>query len=56
MAFEDAVKEGDGQCLFDVYKANGHTKYAYETLLYLTKICSILPEFEAHRLKMGQIR
>ena len=58
MAFEDSVKEGDGQRLFEIcklllliYKANGHTKYAYVTLLHLTKICAILPDFEAHRLK-----
>lgn len=61
MAFEDAVKEGNGQHLFEIYKlllliykANHHTKYAYITLLYLTKICAILPEFESHRLKWNR--
>ncbi len=46
MAFEDAIKEGDGQRLFEIYKlflllykAHGHTKNAYATLLYLVKIC-----------------
>jgi hypothetical protein len=61
MAFEDAVKEGDGQRLFEIYKlflllykANGHTKYAYATLLYLVKICSIFSEYEANRLKWNR--
>lgn len=61
MAFEDAVKEGDGQRLFEIYKlllliykSNKHPKYAYVTLLYLVKICAILPEFEAERLKWNR--
>ena len=39
MSFDDAVKEGDGQRLFDIYKvtvllfkANNHPKYAYINL------------------------
>ena len=49
MAFEDAVKEGDGQSLFGIYKitllpfkAHNHPKYAYMNLSYLVKICAIL--------------
>ena len=37
-----------------IYKANHHTKYAYATLLYLTKISAILPEFESHRMKWNR--
>ncbi len=62
MAFEDAVKEGDGQRLFEIYKlllliykSTKHPKYAYVTLLYLAKICAILPEFEAERLKWNRV-
>lgn len=61
MSFEDAVKEGDGERLFQlykilllIYKAHGHTKYAYVTLLYLVKIHALLPEFEAHQLKWNR--
>ena len=61
IAFGDAVKEGDGQRLFDIYKlllliykAYGHTKYAYVTLLHLAKICAILPECEA-QTEVGKI-
>lgn len=60
-SFEDAVKEGDGQRLFDIYKvtmllfkANNHPKYAYINLLYLVKIHAILPQFEAERLKWNR--
>ena len=55
------MKEGDGQRLFEtykllllIYKANKHPKYAYVTLHYLAKICAILPEFEAERLKWNR--
>lgn len=58
MAFEDAVRESDGQCLYEVYKivllvykATKHTKYAYVILLYLTKISALLSEWEAERFK-----
>jgi len=61
MFFEDAVREGDGQRLFDIYKvtlllfkAKQHPKYAYVNLLYLVKICAILPEFEAERMKWNR--
>ena len=59
--FNDAIKEGDGERLFDLYKlavvlyhTEGHTKYAYTVLLYLTKVVAILPEFEAHQLKWNR--
>ena len=61
MSFDDAIREGDGQQLFDIYKvtllifkANNHPKYAYINLLYLVKICAILPQFEAERLKWNR--
>lgn len=61
MAFEDAIKEGDGQRLFEIYKlflllykSNGHTKYAYATLLYLVKICSLFSEYDANILKWNR--
>ena len=37
-----------------LYKANGHTKYAYVTLLHLAKISAIFPAFKAHRLKWNR--
>ena len=58
MAFEDAVREGDGQGLYEVYKiilliykVTKRTKYAYVILLYLTKICALLSEWEAEQFK-----
>ncbi|CAB3986486.1 hypothetical protein AC249_AIPGENE16794 [Paramuricea clavata] len=55
--FNDAVQEGDGQRLHDIYKlalllykSGGHTKYSYVVLLYLVKIAAIYSEFEAHNL------
>lgn len=54
--FNDAVREGDGERLLDLYKlalllyhSEGHTKYAYIVLLHLVKVVAVLPEFEAHR-------
>ncbi|CAB4009980.1 hypothetical protein AC249_AIPGENE16794 [Paramuricea clavata] len=51
LEFEDAVKEGDGARLTNVYKlallfykCYGHQKYAYVTLLYLVKMRSTLME------------
>ena len=45
MAFEDAVKEGDEQWLFETYKllllidkSHHHPRYAHETLHYLIKV------------------
>lgn len=62
MAFEDAVKEGDGQRIYElyklfllIYKSHKHTKYAYVTLHYLVRISAILPEFEADRLKWNRV-
>ena len=56
--FNDAVKEGDGERLFKLYKlalllykSNGHTKYAYIVLHYLCQVIAILPEAEASDLK-----
>lgn len=61
LSFEDAVREGDGQRLFEIYKlllliykSKGHTKYAYATLLYLVKICALFSEYEANRLKWNR--
>ena len=54
---DDAIKEGDGGRLHDlykfallIYKGYGKTKYAYVVLLYLVKIEAILSEEEAHSL------
>lgn len=62
MAFEDAVKEGDGQRIYElyklfllIYKSHKHTKYAYVTLHYLVRISAILPEFEADRPKWNRV-
>ena len=59
--FNDAVREGDGERLFDIYKlalllyhSEGHTKYAYVVLLHLVKVVAILPKFQAHRLKWNR--
>ena len=56
-AFNDAVQEGDGQRLHDIYKlalllykSGGHFKYAYVVLLYLIKIAALYSEFEAFQL------
>ena len=61
MGFEDAVKEGDEQWLFEtykllllIYKSHQHPKFAYETLHYLIKVCAILPKFEAGRSKWNR--
>lgn len=55
--FHDAIKEGDGKRLHDLYrfllllyKANHKTKYAYVSLLYLVKIEVILSESNSHNL------
>jgi hypothetical protein len=59
--FNDTIREGDGEHLFDLYKlalllyhSEKHTKYAYVVLLHLLKIVAILPEFDAHRLKWNR--
>lgn len=58
LEFNDAIKEGDGERLFKLYKlalllfkTNGHVKYAYVVLLYLCQIIAILPASEASDLK-----
>ena len=59
--FKDAVKEGDGDRLFDTYKLalllyknHGHYKYAYAVLLYLVKCIAILPPSQALQLKWNR--
>ena len=59
--FSDAIKEGDSQRLFNlyklvllIYKCNGHFKYAYIVLLYLVKCIAILSKFQAFRLKWNR--
>ena len=59
--FQIAVKEGDGDRLFDVYKLalllyknHGYYKYAYTVLLYLVKCTAILPPFQALQLKWNR--
>ena len=59
--FTDAIKEGDGDRLFDIYKmalllykVGGHHKYAYITLLSLVKIAAILPQSSAHEMKWNR--
>ncbi|PFX31139.1 hypothetical protein AWC38_SpisGene4042 [Stylophora pistillata] len=61
MAFEDAVKEGDGQRLCDIYrvalllyKLHNHYKYSYVVLLFLVNLNALLPKFEAERLKWNR--
>ena len=58
----DAVKEGDGDRLFDVYKMAlllykiaGHYKYAYVVMLYLVKVIAVLPAFSAHHMKWNRL-
>lgn len=53
----DAIKEGDGERIWNLYKVAvllfkcySHTKYAYSTLLFLTKISAILPLARAESL------
>lgn len=55
--FNDAVKEGDGQRLHDIYKlalllykSGGHFKYGFVVLLHLVKIAAVYSEFEAFQL------
>ena len=56
--FNDAIKEGYGNRLLDIYKlallfykAGGHTKYAYLVLLYIVRVVAILSQSEAQQLK-----
>lgn len=55
--FNDAVKEGDGECLMHlykivlpIYKVYGCTKYSFTVLLLLVKVAALLPESLAFRL------
>ena len=52
--FNDAVQEGDGQRLHDLYKlalllykTGGHLEYPYVVLLHLVKIAALYSAFEA---------
>ena len=61
LEFNDAIKEGDGGRLFELYKlamlwykTHGHYKYAYAVLLYLVKCIAILPPSQALRLKWNR--
>lgn len=61
LEFDDAIKEGDGGRLHDLYKfalllykAYGKTKYAYVVLLYLVKIEAVLSEEEARDLEWNR--
>lgn len=61
MEFNDSIKEGDGDRLFDLYrlclllyKSGGNTKYSYVVLLHLVKISCLLSPFESHRLKWNR--
>ena len=53
----DAIREGDGHRLMNLYKfalllykGYGSTKYAYTTMLLLTKVISVLPSEKAESL------
>ncbi|KAL9977306.1 hypothetical protein ACROYT_G014696 [Oculina patagonica] len=59
--FNDALKEGDGDRLFELYKlalllykTHGHYKYAYGVLLYLVKCIAVLPPSHALQLKWNR--
>lgn len=61
LEFNDAIKEGDGDRLFDIYKmalllykAHGHFKYAHVVLLHLVKCICILPEKQALSVKWNR--
>ncbi|XP_035661399.1 uncharacterized protein LOC118405771 [Branchiostoma floridae] len=58
----DATKEGDGERLSRCfrmallyYKAFGHTKYAYGTLLFFARVHALLPPRLAHSLKWNRV-
>ena len=59
--FNDAIKEGDGQRLFELYKlalllnkVNGKTKYSYVRLRYLVQISALLSDKDADNLKWNR--
>lgn len=61
MQFEDAIKEGDGNRVNNVYKfalllykCYGHHKYAYVTLLYLVRVQKENTEMEGYSMKWNR--
>ncbi|XP_035688825.1 uncharacterized protein LOC118424384 [Branchiostoma floridae] len=59
---DDATKEGDGERLSRCfrmallyYKAYGHTKYAYGTLMFFAKVNALLPPKLAHSLVWNRV-
>ena len=59
--FDDAIKEGDGERLHDIYKfaplifkANSKTKYSYVILLYLVKLAGLMSQKDARNLKWNR--
>ena len=61
MEFNDAVREGDGDRLFDLYKialllykANNNYKYTYVVLLHLVKRICFLSEKQAYSAKWNR--
>ena len=59
--FDDAIREGDGERLHDLYKlalllfkANRKSKYAYVILLYLVKLAGLVSEKDALNLKWNR--
>ena len=61
MELTDAIREGDGERLFQlykllllIYKNHGHYKYAYAVLMYLVKCIAILPKAHALNLKWNR--
>ena len=60
--FDDAIKEGDGERLHELYKfallifkAKGKSKYLYVFFLYLVKLGGLLSEKGAHNLKWNRL-
>ncbi|XP_078343148.1 uncharacterized protein LOC144628902 [Oculina patagonica] len=59
--FNDAIREGDGERVISLYKilllifkTHHCIKYAYATLLLLVRICALLSESQAFRLKWNR--
>lgn len=62
MVFEDVVKEGDGQRIYEfykffllIYKFYKYIKYVYVILYYFVRILVILFEFEVDRFKWNRV-
>ncbi|XP_066295105.1 uncharacterized protein [Branchiostoma lanceolatum] len=58
----DAIKEGDGERIsrcfraaLPYYKAHGHTKYAFGTLLFFARAKALLPQRLAHSLVWNRV-